>query len=80
MVNAETSTGKPARSDAMRATFMPCSALGHGAAQDDVFYFFRVDLRNAFKRALDGDRPASSSASGGAERALEGASDRRANR
>ena len=28
MVIAEISTGRPARSDAMRATFMPCSASG----------------------------------------------------
>ena len=28
MVIAETSTGRPARSDAMRATFIPCSASG----------------------------------------------------
>ena len=28
MVTAETSTGKPARSEAMRATFIPCSASG----------------------------------------------------
>ena len=28
MVSAETSTGSPARSEAMRATFIPCSASG----------------------------------------------------
>src|SRR5262249_15574866 len=28
MVSAETSTGNPARSEAMRATFIPCSASG----------------------------------------------------
>jgi len=29
--------------------------LGHGAAEDDIFYFFGINLRHALERTLDRD-------------------------
>ena len=55
----------------------PLLGLGHGAAQDDVFDFFGIELRHAFERALDGDG-GQFIGTGGAERALVGASHGRA--
>ena len=33
----------------------PLLAFGHGAAEDDVFDFFRIELRHAVERGLDRD-------------------------
>ena len=52
IVIAEISTGSPARSAALRATFMPCFRLRHRAAHDDVFDFLRVEPRHAANRFL----------------------------
>ena len=79
MVMAETSTGMPARSDAMRATFMPCSASGMAQPMITSSISFLIQLRHALQRALDGHgrqvvRP------GSAQRALAGLADRGTNR
>ena len=56
----------------------PLLGLGHGAAEDHVFNLFGIELRHALERALDGDGR-QFIGTGGAQRALEGASYRRAN-
>ena len=56
MVMAETSTGRPARSDAMRATFMPCSASGMAQPRMTSSISLGSSLRHALQRALDGHR------------------------
>src|ERR1019366_6361520 len=50
MVMAETSTGRPARDVHALLDFR------HGAAEDDIFDLFGIDLRHALERALDGHR------------------------
>ena len=47
MVMAGTVSGRPARKDAGRATFMPCSRLGHGAPEDDVLDVRGFESRDA---------------------------------
>ncbi len=56
MVMAEISTGKPARSDAMRATFMPCSASGMAQPRMTSSISLGSSLWHALERALDGHR------------------------
>ena len=57
----------------------PLLGFGHGAAEDDVFNLFRVELRHAVERALNGDG-CEFIGTGSAERAFEGASDGRTHR
>ena len=70
MVSAETSTGSPARSEAMRATFIPCSASG--MAQPRMTS--SISLGSICGTRSSAPLMAIAASSGGAERAFEGAS------
>ena len=75
MVIAENSTGSPARSEAMRATFIPCSASGMAQPRITSSISRDVQLRHARQRASDGYR-AKIIGTRGAQRSFVGFADR----
>ena len=78
MVMAEISTGRPARSEAMRATFMPCSASGMAQPRMTSSISLGSSLRHALERALDG-HGGQIVGTGGAQGSFVGFADRGAN-
>ena len=73
MVSAETSTGKSGAKRGDAGDVHSLLGFGHGAAEDDIFDFFGIELGHAVESAFDRDGRQFIGTSG-AERALEGAS------
>ena len=73
MVSAGNLNGQAGAQGGDAGDVHPLLGFGHGAAQDDVFDFFGVELQDAVESAFDGDGRKFIGTSG-AERAFEGAS------